>query len=662
MTWFLFYTVLSSLLIPSVLFSGNLSVSDKIDQGITFAESGRSDIAENMLEKLLDQPLSEDEATTVYYNLATIYARGGQYQKALGFFERISMSQLTAISKKSPLTALSILYNQAVCLVKAAEQKHSDPAALRMINEAKSIADETKKLLSSTVSESITIGMLTLLYEEIASTKQKVRNAFFAEDVSVKSKPLFYEFALHEFHALFTSLATFQNSNGKTISLYVKDLGMQYGFKMKVLLKQTVEFLQQINQKSDGVQVQFLQKQFHTLENQFFDAMRDGDLEKALQSTYAMIVLLNVCDAKDETDAIQRLLLMRQTVQLEFVQYKDPVDQLVKEYIKDAIEAREGVQQALLKRLLEEISRVPLSVQSALYDSAFFPLLMQPLDSSFTELLNEKEPAAIVFQATIARLEAEGKEGAVSLLQQAQSSTNNKLLIFKSWFAANPAQALSTWSGALAQEIKMGSTQLQFDEFLDFFRAYVKIDPKFADMYEHLKNEDDRFDKYITLFTFHAMLQDDLAAKIQSAISMQQDILKAFSYAPKSVFWSWNIQKSLVEQFKGLVVKLKTPESTAKKLNTLFGKILLLLSAEPTTASSEKVAQLLTEALKLLQQPEIKQEREEQRTPVELTEEMRKKSLNLSPDTSIRLLQMMEQDDADLFTTPQKEKIGARPW
>lgn len=621
-----------------IAIAASLTVGERLDQALQFSEGGRSDIAQSMLEKMADETLTLDERATVLYNLATIHMHLGQYNEALSVFSQIEPAELASVATASPLVALSIQYNRAVCRVLQARQNLLDPGLFLSLDEAELYARFASALIQKGMNEPITVGMLLHLFEEIAAVRDEAQHLQFSHGVLLLEPGPFVVLATDEMKALFENAQAWQHEPASRVSLYIEDMRILQEYRVRALVSRAADLLQ----KKPGAA--FLKPEFEAAFSDCSKAFSEKNLSDLLRSAYRLLLLFQSLAAED----VSTVLKMRVDAIQRFPEYIAETEH----YIFSLLE--QYTPQNLVVRQIVEMKRVPVTLKSAQYDLAFWNLFSQPLEVGFQRLLSIN-PTALAFHAVESRLEVEDKGEAAAVLKQARQLDNPRPLILKSWFLAYPEQALSYWAGALSQEYKQQGAGGDLTGFLALFREYVKNHEEFTRSLQRLTAPASRFDTYMNLFWLHTMLKEGLIDRVQNAKIIQQDIQEAFRYAPSSVSWIWEAQKQIADQFFSALEKAGFDEKKAAQLHAIFVRIQGLLKLDPTSARSSKVLELLDEALKILQaesvSPAPQKAEPDDAESKEIQEQLKKKFLNLSPETSIRLLQMMEQDDARLFDT-----------
>ena len=641
-----------------------LTTRDRIDQAIVSAESMDLLGSETILKRLLGDELTPDEKVSVLYNLASLACKQERYEEALGYFNQISQDLLEETGKVSPLTALAITYNHAICLIKLAEKTISDRSIDPYLVEAKKCLLQAKLLFSQVGPKDSTSTMLTHAFEVIASLDEQSKQIAFLKLVQSQSKQELLSFGKNELQALFSELRHLEN--WPDIQLYITDLGYRYQYKVLHFFDRVLVFLHAPSSPEIAKVRDFLIESILSAQSEFRKALDDKQLEPLVHSVYGMIQCVDLVAAEGVNTDIDALLQMRVKAFDQPTSLQKKTEKFTRAYLDKKISATKGLEQDLLVRLRKEIQMGPYSAILAKQHEQFWRLLNKPIDESYSELL--KIQTKQQFEALIARLEVEKRDAAVPDLQKAMKAKDAEGLILTSWYQASPKSMLRYVVSLLVPKVKQRGLGNELQLLQRYLGDYAKKHPQFLPAFEELSKKNTAFDQYLSLFWLYSMLQDDpknikeLSEAIKQMLVMQQDLFYASTNAPNSLPLGWRLQQSIAKQRASHLDKSGVSKSVLVKLTQIFSKIDLFLRGAPSKDSSRQVSDLLQQALKLLEQeektpsPTVKPEKRD------LSLQMKKMPLQLAPETSIRLLQEMENEDASLFEKPHSEKAGKKPW
>jgi len=662
-----------------------VEVGQTIDQALVFAQSLRQDIAEDLLRKLLAKKLTVDERVAVLYDLATLYAKDGNCMRALEFFDQILAQDLQRTKKISATLYASILYNRSVCYVKLSQasiNENQTTDVAHFLDKAEKGANKIQDALLKALDTEISYSRLAYLYEAIFVTKQANKRLEFLHEMQKEGKQELLQVGIVELEDLMQKLFMLQDVEDPSATYpYIANFSMAHGYKIRLFVDQIVLFLQAPSSTVSAKMRSFLVDAVLSTKEAIFVAIAKNDLEKLLESIFLLIEQVKLIRFEGTQKDIEGILLLRkETCELRknakesfWKNALSVQDAFIRAYIELKI-AHTNVQESVyLTQLVERLAKERAPCTNYEADILFWKYIQMPFSRLYPMLFHKEADFSYVLDKLSAAIQIaklqdapyEKFEEAKNTVEKGMHGEDRRFYIIASWYAIDPKNALLFLSYYIRQEIKgrLSEEDVSFlVKLLDEFSQDA-----FASVQKHLREkkafvtESDRFDLYVTLVWLTGMLQDDdasvqaIAQRVDAAIVLQQDATVAFTKAPDVVTWVWYLQHSLVEKIADVVKKSTLDKVLAKKIATLLEEAMEYLELAPNRSSSKNVQKILLDIKKLLESEAQSQAKEEQKEPPkkarELELEMKKRTLNVSKESSVRLLQELELDDRKLFSS-----------
>lgn len=279
--------------------------SETIDQALVFAESGRNDLAKELLRNLLRTSLTPDEQASALYNLASLLARNDQYKEALSTIESITPSLFDVAAKNSPLLGTCIAYDRAIYavqIVKAKMRDHNISSTdldwlQKLIFQAKESLDHAvvlAKKVSPNDSKSLTVPVMTHVAEEIAFQEEELTFAFFTNELRKLNKESLIEALQLFLYDAYMEISTlFDNDNSITQS-YVEAYGQRRQKELFASIDQLLLFLQSPGKTMQAEINDFLIVQVERDQASIAAAFRSGSKEMLLEAISELSVRLKL--------------------------------------------------------------------------------------------------------------------------------------------------------------------------------------------------------------------------------------------------------------------------------------------------------------------------------------------------------------------------------
>lgn len=472
-------------------------VAQKIDAAIEFANAGRGDLALQQFQRLLQTALTPIEKASVLYNSAVIFASSDRFWEGLLALNQIDDDMFSKVLAASPLKAVQIAYNGALCSVNFAKSQMQKFAAsktftqhdLDAFSEALSSAKHYSKILDE-LSQKKVIGDLVLssfigriaLQEDIANLSYKLAELQQRLSLELLDKTALLDelggLLQQQFYSVLT-LYLANNVDRSHIGLYMKAYSETEGKSIFFCIDRLLVFLQAPAKKKVAGMRTFLTSQIEQERSRLQKAVYDADLVGALCALDQLSALVLLVQAEPLKTEIAALLDMRIRIAMEFLLAQDiPKKALVWQRQWEAMqlftsaflakkaslsdEMNASLITLLQKRLLLEQTRLP-GPERVADDAFYWKVLSEPENTTYVSLATALHAAATADQQLVAKtvgalLDRVGvlqvEEAIVPLKKMLQ--TDSALLMFQdlveSWVYVDPKSAFSFILGLLSDE------------------------------------------------------------------------------------------------------------------------------------------------------------------------------------------------------------------
>ena len=504
--------------------------------------------------------------------------------------------------------------------------------------------------------------MLAEAYEALASIAEKLKTQNFeAELHSMSKQELLNSFLAYQRKA-FRTLAGLFGEEG--VSLYIDNYKDANQYKMQLYIDRIVQFLE-APAKSEVVQLRdFFIETLLSLEA---SAQRAVSLDSLMSALYAMMQTSYLIQKTAGGDFVTPLLEERVQVAVEkrtsskaslqfwVAEVKNSEDfarnylQHVQKALSDPFEA------ALVQRLITHIE-TSVDPDAALL---YWQRVSSPMNTLYAQLVENKDPHLL--QAAVDRLSAyqevhKNVARALDLLSRADRASNYREALIESWFLLYPRSALSYYADWLQKQIEQG--HVVPGEMRQFTLLLEKLPPKTVP----LSNVQELLRTHLTatLFWLKWYLSSE-DATVPNIVLRLDAALYYQHLIPESTQLELGLQKHTVKKIDELVSKSAIANPLKNELHRIF------MQCVRETDQGSDISSLLIKAKMLLQKaeaaPAAPNKAALQTSQMNnVTMQMQQKTLHLSGETSIRLLQEMEREDASLFEKKSIQPEGARPW
>lgn len=618
---------------------------DTIDQALVYIEAGRPDVADELFAKLLTQNLTPDEKATVLFDMATIRALGGRTAEAIKLYDQVNTSDQNLESAAN--------YNRALCLLEVAKEKE-DSQAIEMATEAIK-AVKPSLLISKT--------MLAEAYGALASIALKLKTQNFEAKLHSMSKQELLNSFLAYQRKEFLTLAQAFGEEG--VSLYIDNYKDANQYKMQLYIDRIIQFLE-APAIAEVVQLRdFFIEKLLSLEA---SSERAESLDSLLSGLYAMMQTSYLIQKTAQGDIALPLLEERVQVAAEKrfsskasqrfwdAEVKNTED-FAREYLHHVQKAlSDPFEAALVQRLSTHIEKS----QDPDADLLYWQRLSSHMNTLYAQLIENKDPHLL--KAGVDRLSAyqevhKNVERALDLLSRADRASNYRQALIESWFLLYPRSAMSYYADWLQKQIEQG--HVVPEDMREFTGLLARLPPKtlpISTVQELLRTH-----LTATLFWLKWYLSSE-DATVQNIV-LRLDAALYYQYLiPERTFEELGLQKLSVKKIDELVSKSTIAKALKNELHSIFTQCVRVLG------QGGDISSLLIKAKMLLQKEEAapvtapNMARQTTQEKSNLAMQMQKKTLHLSGETSIRLLQEMEREDASLFEKKSLQPEGARPW
>jgi hypothetical protein len=649
MNWKNINTVLSLLLCAIPVFA-DVHPSDKIDQAVVYIEAGRGDVAEGLLRKLLNEDLSPDERATVLFDIATLRVFDGQRAAALELYDQIDTSNETLIS--------SVNYNRALCLLEMAKEKQDRELAIRAkvsLNQVKESALVSKSMLTGAYEAFFSVLDMIQKTEMLAAVEKQNKNDLLQD---------FFEYQQTQFLMLLELLG-----QDDTL-LYVANYKDQNQFLLQAYIDRIILYLQAPAKQDSVLFQEFFTTQFLSLKDTFVNAQ---GVELILHTLYQMmqnsyLVLQNTLqeDIAGALDVRMNVFLQQHyATKLTRAFWDNQVKStfsFTMSYLDQKLQSIDDpIKAALLRALISHLEKS----KDPLADYRYWQLISNPISRIFSQLFEENDP--LLLQAALDRLSAyqevhKNVQRSLDILSRADLSGNYRKAVFESWFLLYPNLALSFYADWIQKQLELKrDVNEDIELFTNLLSRFIPKAVPLDVLTEALRKKDIPIYFWLKWFLSSSQAEvSNIISKIDAAIYYQY-------MTPGRNSWQQLLKTVAIKQIDQLVEKSAIVQPLKSKLRKLF------LRGIDLANQRGDISVPLLEAKRLLQKEELekassKTTNQASASPKmapeksDLSLQLQKKTLHLSGETSIRLLQEMEREDAKLFEKQTQKSVGPKPW
>lgn len=484
-------------------------VAQKIDTAIEFANAGRGDLALQQLQKLLQTSLTPLEKASVLYNSAVIFATSDRYWEAMLALNQIDDDMFDKVIATSPLEAVQIAYNGAVCCTafakgqmiklvtaKSYSQKELDHIALAL-DSAHHYSNKLDMLSEKKVMGDVAISAFlarTQLQEDIANMTNALVNMQALAALELLDKTaLLDELAgllQQQFYAV-ADLYVAQTNEPSSKAFYIQAYGLDELGTIVFAIDRLQLYLQAPAKKEVADMHAFFATELQVLQSALKDAYSNGDIlqvEYMLDRLSCMVLLIQAELTKTQNSA---LLDMQLAACMEYELATNPLmatlwqslaQQRLQFFVRflakraSSLDAVEAQLATLLQKRLKNELELPPNVERAADDVYYWKILSQSENVTYKDLAATLHAAPKVDFSRLAHT-VNALLDRLSVLQvdeakpplAAMLSEQSTLVLFQnaieSWFYVEPQEALSFMFGLLSDECSALHVNPSIDSF-----------------------------------------------------------------------------------------------------------------------------------------------------------------------------------------------------
>ncbi len=492
--------------------AANDVVAQKIDAAIQFANAGRDDLALQLLQKVLQTKLTSVEKAGVLYNIAVVFARGDRYWEAMTALNQIDDAMFDKVLEITPIEAVQIAYNGALCSVAFAKNQIGQLASGNSYTQ--NDLDHISQALASAIQYNTKLDELfknkALLdiprepflarigvEEEIANITVSLKKL--QERLSVErldKTALLEELGASLQEQFFSLLGIYlsESFDEQAVGLYMQAQQQKSFTKISLAIDRLLQFLQAPGKKKTVSMQLFLQEEIQKLQEQLRSSFVSTNIVEALSTLdelSSMVLLVQAEVAKREIVALldgrtevamEYLLAKRSQKLLSFWQDQWQVrEQFVLRFLtkkaSTLLEPDSKLVLLLQKKIDAEQNKAP-SVQVTVDDAFYWKILSQKENKTYLDLAMSLHGIAKVDYVVLKKI-VNALLDRVDVLQQEEAKAplidmltmQSPLLLFQdaveSWFYVDSKAALSFMFDTLIAEC----SQLQLNPTMDSFLA-----------------------------------------------------------------------------------------------------------------------------------------------------------------------------------------------
>ncbi len=709
------------MLFMSVGLDADESPSQKIDVAIEYANAGRGDLALDAFSKLLQTKLTTQERASVLYNIAVLQAASLSYWEAIHTLDQIDDDMFDTVMKTSPQLGVQIAYDGALISIayikrEIQNMRFSQNELDQCYQALQAAARYSQKLSSLQDVQKAFIVVLTYIHEELAnlsSTLGKLSSFVAAESLTKTG-------LLEELGALLESqfyelldLYLAQNANEQNISGYMQ---MYAGDNVQLLtmcLDRLLILLQAPATEAQASMHGFLAQRVKQLHIALTDSFQQDNLDQALSVLNQLSNMVLLVQQEVIGQDVSLLLTIREAIDMQYSLAQDERlrafwqkewqinETWTLHFLDKKIALSKPFEAALLQLLKKRL-------KDASSDSYYWRILSQKEGVTYAELAVKLHGASHVdvsatveaLRDRVSLLDSKEAESQLEAMLKTDSLTLQFQDLVTSWFYIEPQKALSFMFGLLSDECNALHLDPRLNSFIaqtDFqltlhLLSLIAQKGLLNEVYHNLSQKVDWFtikDKrdldFFTMSLELSWLKAILTEQIESietitnavdfGVDYQKKTMTLLRYsqeadfAPKLDLLS-RMQKRLIGMAQDALNALPTkgPKIT-KVIELMHDASVQVVTQSKELASMQAVQDDLEQASKILHSLKSESQEKQSKSSGEsesnqnLSSQMQKEALKLTPELSIRLLQEMENRDKGLETelAPQTSS-NPRPW